>query len=256
LIIVQATVTTGIPPAPPRPTRPPFSAYRLPTGPRRGRLAAIVAFSIHLGIIIAIFWGGAEALLDLGAGGPGPRGGGGGDGGAQAYFTLPASPPPAAVDISAPPQIAVDQIAIPEVKIEDLARIEVPQQAIPLTTATAGTGTGGPGQGPGSGGGTGSGIGTGTGSDVGPGTGGGGGDIFPAKALGLILPANCFRGRATVRFWVAADGRVTRVDVDPPPRDRACRQEMTERMMSFKFLPATTRDGQPIASIFPVSVTR
>ena len=250
LIIVQATVTTELP------QKRPFTAYSLPRGAKRGRTGTIVSFSIHLGIIVAIFWGGAEALLDLGAGGPGPKGGGGGDVGAAAYFTLPASPPPAPVDIPAPPQVAVDQLPIPDVKIEDLARIEVPQQTIPVATSTSSTGTGGPGQGPGTGGGTGTGTGTGAGSDVGPGTGGGGGEYYPAKALGLILPAPCFRGRATVRFWVAADGRVTRLEVDPPPRDRACLRDMTERMMSFKFLPATTRDGQPIASIFPVSVTR
>ena len=244
-------MTTGIPQTP-RPARQPFTAYQLPRGAKRGPVGTLVSFSIHVGIVIAIFWGGAEALLDLGAGGPGPRGGGGGDGGAAAYFTLPASPPPAAVDLPAPPQIAVDQLPIPDVKIEDLARIDVPQQTIPVATSNSGTGTGGPGQGPGTGGGTGSGVGPGTGSDVGPGTGGGGGDNFAATPLGIILPARCLRGRTEARFSVAVDGRVTRVEMQPPPREASCRREMTERLMGYRFRPATTREGQPVASVFSI----
>ena len=249
LIIVQATVTTGLP-------RAPFTAYSLPRGAKRGRIGTIVSFCIHLGIIIAIFWGGAEALLDLGAGGPGPRGGGGGDGGATAYFTLPASPPPAPVDIPAPPQIAVDQLPIPDVQITDLARIEVPQQQLPIASSSANTGTGGPGQGPGTGGGTGTGVGTGTGSAEGPGTGGGSGDIFDATPLGIILPARCLRGYTNARFWVAVDGKVTRVEMEPPPREAGCRREMTERLMGYKFRPATTRDGQPVSSIFQIKLNQ
>ena len=240
------------PPAPGR--RASFTAYALPKGATRGRTGTIVSLSIHLGIIIAIFWGGAEALLDLGAGGPGPRGGGGGDGGPAAFFTLPASPPPAAIDLPAPPQVAVDQIPIPDVQITDLARIEVPQQQIPISSAPTGTGTGG--QGPGTGGGIGSGVGPGTGSAEGPGTGGGGGDNFAATPLGIILPARCLRGRTDARFWVAADGRVTRVEMDPPPRESGCRREMTERLMGYRFRPATTRDGQPMASIFSIKLNQ
>jgi hypothetical protein len=42
--------------------------------------------------------------------------------------------------------------------------------------------------------------------------------------------------------------------MDPAPRDAGCRREMTERMMGYKFRPAATRDGQPVASIFRIQL--
>ncbi|MBI1967807.1 MAG: hypothetical protein HYS40_07440 [Gemmatimonadetes bacterium] len=249
----------AIPPSPPPPRSPraPFTAYRLPRGRGRSGIGAVVSFAIHVLVIVAIFWHGAEALLELGAGGAGPRGGGGGGGRPVArFFNLPAASTPVAVDVPPVPAITVDQLPVPDIQVEDLARIEVPKQEIPLTTIPgAGQETGGgPGQGAGTGGGTGTGVGTGTGSAEGPGTGGEGGYIFPANPLGIILPASCARGRFYVRFWVGVDGRVSRVEMNPPPRDAGCRREMTERMMGYKFRPATTRDGQPVASIFRIQL--
>ena len=255
-VIVPVTVAAPTPgSSPPRPPRAPFTAYRLPVGRGRTELGAVVSFVVHLLIIIAIFWRGTEALLELGAGSAGPRGGGGGGGRPVAtFFSVPAFHAPVAVDVPPAPQVAVDQLPVPDVKIEDLARIEVPKQEIPLTNATgAGQGTGGgPGQGTGTGGGTGTGVGTGTGSAEGPGIGGEGGYIFRAVPLGIILPPSCAKGRFTARFWVGADGHVSRVEVDPSPRDAGCRREMTERLMGYKFRPAATRDGQPVASIFEI----
>jgi len=57
------------------------------------------------------------------------------------------------------------------------------------------------------------------------------------------------RGRHEVRFWVTADGRVTRVEVTPPIKDSGYRREFTERMMGYLFDPATTRDGRRVESI-------
>lgn len=229
----------------------------MPLGSRRESAGAAIATVVHVAIALLMFWKGAEALLELGGGGAGPRGGGGGGGRpAATIFTLPASAAPRTVDVAAPPAVIVDQLPMPTVKVEDLAHIEVPRQDIAVTVPI-GTGngtTGGPGQGPGTGGGTGTGTGTGTGSDEGPGTGGGGGDIFGASLLGFNLPATCFRGHMIARFWVAADGRVTRVEMLPPPRDGSCRRDMAERLMIYKFRPATTRDGQPVASVTEVKI--
>ena len=248
-------------PPPPGPAgarpRAAFTAYRLPLGGRKQGSGAAIAAAIHLLIIFLVFWKGAEALLELGAGGGGPRGGGGGGGrSAATFFTLPPTAGPQAVDVPTPPAVVVDQLPVPVVKLEDLAHIEVPKQDLsPATPIGSGEGTtGGPGSGPGTGGGTGTGTGTGTGSADGPGTGGEGGYIFPANPLGIILPASCARGRFAVRFWVEVDGRVSRVEVDPPPRDAGCHREMSDRMMGYKFRPATTRDGQPVASIFRIQL--
>src|SRR5207247_2535558 len=55
-----------------------------------------------------------------------------------------------------------------------------------------------------------------------------------------------------VKFWVAADGRVTRVEVDPPITDAAYSREFQQRMMAYQFYPARTRDGRNVASVVPV----
>src|SRR2546425_452628 len=113
----------------------------------------------------------------------------------------------------------------------------------------------GGGKGPGPGGGQG--TGTGPGSEVGPGTGGEGSYILRADLKGLIVPPDCApRGRYQLRFWVAADGRVTDVEIDPLPKDPSCRGDFVGRMKAYRFAPARTRDGQPVASIYPVQITR
>jgi len=58
-----------------------------------------------------------------------------------------------------------------------------------------------------------------------------------------------------VKFWVAADGNVTRVEVDPPMHDEPYRREFLERMKAFRFYPAHTRDGTNVASVFTVAIT-
>src|SRR5439155_546636 len=77
------------------------------------------------------------------------------------------------------------------------------------------------GRGPGRGGAAGAGVGPGAGGAAGPGTGDEGGYIFVAAPRTAILPPlakvpGSVAGRTyRVRFWVAADGRVTRVEVEP-----------------------------------------
>jgi len=51
---------------------------------------------------------------------------------------------------------------------------------------------------------------------------------------------------------VAADGRVTRVEIDPPIRDDAYRRDFVERMLAYQFYPARTRDGANVASVVTV----
>ena len=215
---------------------------------RRGP-GTLVSLAIH-GAIVAIFLWQSAVYLGEGGGGPGARGGGGGRGRMRAqFFTVPAyAAPRPQMDIPVPNAFAVPVVATPVIPI-DLARINVPQ---PQTTGPTGPATG---VGPGTGGGQGAGQGPGIGNAVGPGTGGEAGDNFPPKLIGLLLPADCLRGEYIVTFWIAADGRVTRVQVDPTPKEPGCRRDFEGRMREYRFLPSTTRDGQPIASVFKARVT-
>ena len=190
----------------------------------------------------------------------GPRGGGGGGSGAVArYVDLPALPAPPPTDVTAPrpvvvappldPVPVVTETAVPDVPV-------VPPAALPTPAAPAtGTGTGGgPGQGPGTGGGAGAGTGGGVGNDSGPGRGGSGDYITPPYARTVLLPADCARGRFTVQFWVEADGSVSRVSVEPPPKGGGCRREMQDKMLGYQFRPARTRDGRAVAYVYQVQV--
>ena len=239
-----------------RPTRPavppPLPGMRLPQHRDRDWRAWLSAFVVHVGIVALALWP-AKLLLDQGAGrGPGPRGGGGGQGGAR-MIALEAYRPPAAAATTATP--AVDPVPIPVpspeiIPLQDLAQLDIPQDG---GAASSGASAG---SGPGSGGGTGSGVGTGTGADRGPGTGGDGSYILLAKPRGVFLPPECLRGRFQVRFSVGADGRVTSVETQPVMREAACRRDFETRLRGFRFDPATTRDGTPVASIYPMTVAR
>ena len=246
------------------PARPVFSAYALPLPRRREGPAAALSFLAHPVIAVLVLWRGA-ALFERGGGGggAGPRGGGGGGGRpAVSWFALPAPSMPQAQDIPAAPAVAVPTFAValpPTVKID----VPPPLSAAPVTPpAPVGTGdgtTGGPGQGPGTGGGKGTGTGPGAGSDSGSGSGGDAGYIFPASPRWTIFPPpgapREARGRRhEVRFWVTAEGRVTRVEVTPPIKDAGYRREFTERMMGYLFNPATTRDGRRVDYVASVTV--
>ena len=243
-------------PPPPAP-RPIFDSYALPLPQRREGPAAVLSFLVHVAIAMLVLWRGAALFEGGGGGGTGPRGGGGGGGRpAVSWFALPTPSQAEAVrQTPAPaPAVTVPTAAAPVV---EPVKIQLPPPNISITPpAAVGTGdgtTGGPGQGPGSGGGTGTGTGTGKGADAGPGSGGNASDIFAATPRWMILappgaPSDA-KGRHEVRFWVTADGRVTKIDVTPPIKDSGYRRDFTERMMGYLFKPATTRDGRPVESI-------
>jgi hypothetical protein len=240
-----------------------FDSYVLPLPQRRGGRAAALSVVAHVAIAILVLWRGAALFQGGGGGGTGPRGGGGGGGRpAASWFALPSISAPQAHDIPPAPAFAVPTVAQLE---PALVKIDIPPpNVVVLSTppAAVGTGagtTGGPGQGPGTGGGTGTGTGPGVGADSGSGSGGGRRDIFPASPRWTIFPPpgapREARGRRhEVRFWVTADGRVTRVEVTPPIKDAGYRREFTERMMGYLFNPATTRDGRHVDFVASVTV--
>jgi len=209
----------------------------------------LIASLAHGAIIAVLLWRGA-AFLAGGGTGPGLRGGAGGGRPAVRFLAFPAFSAPQAFDVPAPPSIAVSEIPLPDPAALKVP-VDVPRLSVAATVAT------GVGTGPGTGGTPGTGSGAGSGSDVGPGRGGEGGYLLIADPKGVIFPPECApRGLYRLRFWVAADGRVTEVEIAPLPGDPSCRRDFVARMQAFKFAPARTRDGQPVASVYPVQITR
>jgi TonB family protein len=156
------------------------------------------------------------------------------------FFVLPPSAP-AAVDIAAPPKAPITGLpTLNRIKVE-LPRLDVGQDS-------GSGGAPGPGASPG----------RGVGSAEGPGTGGEGDYIVIASPRTAILPPlakvpGSVAGHTyRIRFWVGADGRVTRVEIDPPITDGAYGRDLLERMRGYQFYPARTRDGRAVASVVTV----
>jgi len=211
-------------------------------------------------IAILVLWRGAALFETGGGGGTGPRGGGGGGGRpAVSWFALPTTSSPQLRTTPQAQAVTVPTVATP---VTEPVKIDLPPPTVAITPPVAvGTGdgtAGGPGKGPGTGGGSGTGTGTGTGSDAGPGSGGKASDIFAATPRwAIMVPPGApreARGRHEVRFWVTADGRVTKIEVTPPIKDSGYRREFTERMMGYLFNPATTRDGRHVEYIASLTV--
>ena len=158
--------------------------------------------------------------------------------------------------------LSVAQTYYANLERTDLPRLELPAVAPALGTVAAATGAAatGSGQGPGGGAGVGAGAGPGAGSALGPGTGDAGSYIFVAAPRMAILPPLASVPRSVagrtyrVRFWVGAEGRVTRIEVDPPIPDADYGREFRQRMMAYQFYPARTRDGRSVASVVTVPV--
>ena len=64
------------------------------------------------------------------------------------------------------------------------------------------------------------------------------------------------RGRTIrVHFWVGADGKVTRVRVDPEIKDAAYREQFMTLMREYEFEPARKLDGTRIDGEITVPIT-
>lgn len=237
-------------------TAPALPPLRLPA-PRRRPGGFIASLVLHVVILLLIVRFGVQVVLGSGDDRFGPRGGGGGAGGSVHYVDLPAAAPPAPA--ARAPQPAVHTVPPPPT---DPAVTLTPPAMQPLSmtvapvVATVGTASARTtGQGPGTGGGTGAGVGPGVGNDSGPGSGGNGAYISGPVLRTMILPPDCVRGRVTVSFAIAPDGRVTHVLVAPEPKDGGCRRELMDKMMGYQFLPAHGQDGKAVAGTVEVTVS-
>lgn len=247
------------------PLEAPFGRQLSSSGSARGTALSAIA---HAALIAFIFWAGRQQFVDASrrVGDDTRRGGGGGGGGARAvavFASLAGAAPAPPPKVETPPLVVPETpTIIPEVQ----PRAEEPVVAPPATVPApgpgegAGNGTGaGPGSGTGTGGGTGGGVGTGVGNDSGPG-GGEGGDYFQPQPQGVILPPQGpprnLRGVAIrVIFQINERGQVVEVRTEPVIADRSYRNEFLDRMRRYTFTPAYTRNRQPIAAEFPITIT-
>ncbi|MGD8727460.1 MAG: hypothetical protein PVH40_07425 [Gemmatimonadales bacterium] len=230
----------------------------------------VASAAIHGAVIVVLAVGAALGSDEVfrSVGGPGPRGGGGGGGGTVIqHIDLPPLETAGAVEVQQEERPA-PQLQLPNPSLAQLAtstqRVELREvtgQIVPALRLGRGPGSGGgEGAGTGSGGGVGSGQGTGVGSGRGPGTGGEGGSIFPPEPKFIIVPAdrpNSVRGKEyAVHFWVNAEGRVTRVEVDPEISDRDYRRKFVDQMFQFQFTPARTLDGEAVEGeiVIPIAL--
>ena len=172
------------------------------------------------------------------------------------FFAIPARAP-AAVDMALPPRLTLSDLsALPGIHV-DVPPLELPHATLAAPTAALG---GGGGSAAGGGGGRETGPVAAAGVGVGSGTGDEASYIFPASPRTTILPPlsrvpGSVAGRMfRVKFWVSVEGRVTRVDIDPPIADAAYGREFQQRMMAYLFYPAHTRDGRNVTYVVTVSL--
>ncbi len=227
---------------------------------RESRAALLLAVLLHAAVIGLVLWRGPELFAPTPAIGvpsiaKGGGGGGGGGGGKQptlVYILPPATKSP--VPVPVPPVVPPPPVTPPPVPEE---RADHPSAAPVTDSVVASAGAAGAGEGPGAGGGagggTGGGQGPGTGMGTGPGTGGGeGGAIRPpvwsAGALPFGETPKALRGRyVDVTFWVAVDGRVERIGIEPPIEDGKYREYFSEVMMrTWRFRPARAPSGEAV----------
>jgi hypothetical protein len=228
---------------PPSDARPPLPGLRLPLPSRGVAPGAVLAVLVHASVIGALVIRARE-----------PAGGAPRSAAPDAvnFFVLSRGTP-APVDVALAPHVPLaDLSALRRIAIE-LPPLDLPRPTLPLPVLPVSGGTGGA-----EGARAGGGPATGTGGGTGPGTGDEGGYILHAAPRTAILPPlaqvpGSVAGRTLrVSFWVAADGRVTRVQVDPPIADAAYNREFQRRMLAYLFYPAHTRGGRTLADVVTV----
>ncbi len=256
-----------------------YPTARLPRTDRRYGAGVVFAAVAHALVIVLLAGGWAETYFE-GSRDPGPgRGGGGGGGGGRSirYIDLPPLPTSASRSVQptakAAPKVEIElpkpKVAAAEEKpIIPNPTLATPEPVMPVVARTAadnpqalgpGTGTGvGPGVGAGVGGGQGTGRGPGIGSGTGPGLGGDGTAYYAPEPRAIIYPFEdppaSVRGREfLIRFWVSDRGRVDKVEIEPEIEDRAFRAKLLERVTSWTFYAARTREGKPVNGRYEIT---
>ena len=219
-----------------------------------GVLGSIAAHALFIWFIVWLQMRPVDESTTRRPGLPGDPGGGG-----IHFIRLDAAPPAAAAQPAAEPQPTPppEPVVVPPPLAMTLPveKLDVPaSQSLVVGPDSA---TGGS---KGAGGGAGGGVGKGLGQDSGPGSGGEGGDIFPPRPKYTILPPlpqpGSVRGKTfRVHFWVNAEGRVTRVRVDPEIKDAGYRQQFLDLMREYGFEPARKLDGTRVSGEIDYIIT-
>ncbi len=187
----------------------------------------------------------------------------GGGGGREAYISLAAPRVASSRPVplrATPPPVAVAPTPPKELPPPDPDSLQ-PEPALtnPAEGGATLTGTGDPGTGGGNGGGVGTGNGPGTGAGTGPGAGDGGQGRPPQlrhQVFYLEKTPKELRGiPLRVTFSVDEVGRVARVAIQPPIRDRKFADGFRETMMQYRFRPALGPDGLPVAAEIELTFT-
>lgn len=247
---------------------PHVPTLRVPRADRSYTRSVTGSLLAHALLVLILVWPfGHHAQENRTPGDAGPLGGGGG-GGAQtiAYVALPAYQAPSRPQHQQQHE-RLDQIVIPKPSFQpvnvQLPKLEMPKETRPQTAKVLGRGNGtggGAGMGGGHGGGVGNGEGTGMGNATGPGTGGNGGNVFAPTPRFAVIPPTPIPGRLKgkhvwVHFWVSADGNVQRVEFNPRIGDAGYREKFLEAAQQYRFSPAITRDGTPVAGETTIEFT-
>ena len=251
--------------------RPVTPSLKLPGAPHRygGLAASILLHGLLVGLLVVQgdrLW---SHTLVPGNSTPGSSSAGGGGGNRVAYITLPSIPrpaspphfrvtPPVAIQktVPAPAREPVPVSPTASAAVDTAAAAVVTNQ--PDSTGPAnGTGAGGTA---GAGGRPGTGPGAGVGGAHGTGGGGEGGTLRPPEPRDMAFPFDTppkeLRGVSlNVTFWVRADGRVERYQVEPPIKDREYAKKFDEVMRAFRFTPARAPNGARVAGTTRISFT-
>ena len=227
--------------------RPIFDSYTLPLPRRRHRSATAVSLAVHVAIAFLVLWRGAVLVENAWGGTRLPESGRSAGRPATVWMVmppLPSSPDKApAVRQPTPKRATIAQPFTDPVKLALSATPRLVLAATPAAIATVSLTVSDPADEPG----------TGAGTDTSAAS-----DIFgPTPSLLPTAPAGApagEKGQHEVRFWIGADGQVTRIEVIPRIRDSDYRRRFMEAMSGFAFGPAKTRDGRPIEYVYSVIV--
>lgn len=237
------------------PTRPRPLTVRLPRSDRSFGPALAGSAAVHALLILTLIWRAGESdqvlvgLAEYRSPGGVPT----------YYLELPSHPRAQAEGdgATARPTVALPQLPRPQLRSSaapaqrPLPPLEVSAAGIPsLSAERFGAGrtvTAGAGQ-----------LG-GLGDTAGPGTGDARGRLLLPQPRELVLPPQdappSIRGRElSVRLWIDAQGRVTRVEVDPPIADEGYRRRFLARMAALSFYPARDRGGRPVEAQIVLTV--
>ena len=219
--------------------------------------AVALSVLMHVAIAILMLWRGMVWF---------ERSGGDGDRPAVSWVALAPIASAQAEPLPTPPtRVTAPTLPPPRIERVNLAlqpRVVATVLPIPLPASLPGPlpdpvgidvgGSGGPGQGPSCGGA--SEVGASPGVDAGPGADDSARDILGPTPL--PVPSTPAEARPDdqrthdVQFWIRADGRVTRIAVNPPIRDSNYRRQFRATVRTFVFGKVKTPDGRPINYVY------